>query len=96
MVWKGLIVADDERYQRAKQRVDRLKAFYWSLGMFVLVNLLLFAIDALTGGGWWFFWVTIFWGFGVVVQAVTIFGPFGGASRNWENRKIQQYMEEDK
>lgn len=87
---------EDERYQRAKQRVDRLKAFYWSLAMFVAVNLFLFAVDVLTDSGWWFYWVTIFWGFGLVVQAVMVFGPFGGVSKNWEDRKVQQYMDEDK
>jgi hypothetical protein len=93
---KGLAVVDDERYQRAKERVDRLKGFYWNLAMFGLVNLLLFAIDAFTGDGWWFYWVTIFWGFGVIVQGFTLFGPFTSMSRGWEDRKIRQYMEEDK
>ena len=89
-------MADEERYQRAKERVGRLKAFYWSAAMFVLVNVMLFTIDALTGDGWWFYWVTVFWGFGLVVQAFSVFGPFDGVSRNWEQRKIQQYMDEDK
>jgi hypothetical protein len=87
---------DDERYQRAKQRVDRLKAFYWNLAVYVAVNVFLFIVDVLTGDGWWFYWVTVFWGLGVVIQAVTVFGPFGAMTRDWENRKIQQYMDEDK
>ena len=87
---------EDERYQRARARVDRLKGFYWNLWMFINVNIFLFTVDALTGDGWWFYWVTIFWGLAVGIQAFSLFGPFSRMSQEWEARKIQQYMNEDK
>lgn len=50
---------------------------------FALVNLLLFAVDLLTGGGWWFFWPLFGWGIGLAIQAVSVFGP--GATTGAEN-----------
>ena len=39
---------DKERYQAAKKRVEDIKGFYIHLGLFVIVNLGLFAVNMLT------------------------------------------------
>jgi hypothetical protein len=36
-------------------------AFRIHLAIFLLLNLVIFLIDFLTGGGWWFYWVTLVW-----------------------------------
>jgi len=41
---------EQQRYQRAHARVEALKGFYVHAAIFVLVNLGLFAINALTAG----------------------------------------------
>jgi len=85
----------DPRYQRAKAQVDRLSAFYKSLGAFVVVGLILLAINIYTGSPWWFFWPLIFWGIGLVWQAFTAFGPSARMGSDWEQRKIKEYMDKD-
>jgi hypothetical protein len=84
----------DERYQRARQRVEELRGFYVHLLVFVLVNAGLFVLDMVSSGGTWFFWPLFGWGIGLAVHAISVFarGPFGA---DWEQRKIQQLMDRD-
>jgi hypothetical protein len=87
----------EKRYKRAHERVEALKGFYTHLTVYVLVNLGLFAINALTGGTWWFFWPLIIWGIGLTAHAVSVFlagetGPLGTA---WEERKTKEIMEKE-
>jgi len=54
---------EQDRYARAKSRVDEIRGFYMHLAAYIVVNLLLFGINMVTSPGTlWFFWVTIFWG----------------------------------
>ena len=41
----------DQRYDRAHARVKKLKGFYTHATVYVLVNIGLFVINLLTGGG---------------------------------------------
>lgn len=73
-------MSDDELYRRAERRADEKIGFYKHLYSFIGVNILLFVINAVTNflnpgneGGWWFFWITIFWGIGLVVHFLKIF-----------------------
>ncbi len=88
---------EDEKYNRAKDRVAVLKKFYGKLVSYVLV------ISALAGlnyylNEWsnaWFLWAAFGWGIGLAFKAIKVFGmnPFLG--KNWEARKIQEFMNED-
>ena len=84
---------DDERYLAAKRHVAKLRAFYVSLSTYVVVNIMLFVIDLVSGGGWWFYWVTVFWGIGLLFQAWDVWGDRWG--HDWEQRKIQEALDED-
>ncbi|MGN6031723.1 MAG: 2TM domain-containing protein [Thermomicrobiales bacterium] len=90
-----MVDPSDPRFQRAKDQVDRLSGFYKSLGAFVVVGIILFAINAYTGSPWWFFWPLIFWGIGLGVQAFGVFGPGARIGQDWQNRKVQEYMDKD-
>jgi len=88
--------SDTEKYLRAKKRVEDLKGFYSHLGIYILINLLLFIANAITSFGiWWFYWVTLFWGIGIVFHAVSVFKRRNAFSKKWEEEKIQQYMNEE-
>jgi hypothetical protein len=39
------------------------------LAIFLLLNLVLFLIDFVTGGGWWFYWITAVWSIALLFQA---------------------------
>ncbi|QSZ67414.1 2TM domain-containing protein [Methanofollis aquaemaris] len=88
---------EEESYERAQKRVRELRGFYEHLGIYLVVNLLLFAINAVTSpGAWWFYWVTLFWGVGLLFHAVGTF--LGGRilGPEWEERKVREYMEKEK
>ena len=80
---------DDEKYEKARSRVKELRDFYKNLLTYVGVNILLIIINLITSPGkLWFYWVTIFWGIGIVLHASKVFvlkGKFLG--KEWEEKK---------
>jgi hypothetical protein len=84
---------DEEKYMMAKKRVEEIKGFYGHLFSYVGVNVVLLVIDLVTGGGLWFYWVSVFWGIGLFWHAmgIFVFGKFTGSS--WEKKKIEEIME---
>ena len=86
---------DDERYEKARKRVQEIKGFYSNLISYILINVLLIIINLVTSpGSLWFYWVTIFWGIAIVIHAVKTFvlkGKFLG--EEWEQKKIREIME---
>ncbi|AXO93857.1 histidine kinase [Bacillus anthracis] len=86
----------DENYLRAKKRVENLKAFYIHLALYILVNLMLFFINISSDSSkLWFLYPLGGWGIGIVIHGLTTF-PFGIFGKEWEERKIKEYMEKDK
>ena len=78
---------EQQRYDRAHARVQALKGFYIHASAYVLVNIALFAINVLVGGGWWFYWPLLGWGIGLGVHALAVFGsaaadPGAGSGRS--------------
>jgi hypothetical protein len=87
---------EQERYAHAKRQVEEIRGFYTHLVVYVVVNLLLFTINMVTSpGGLWFYWVTIFWGVGLVFHALSVFVGGRVFGREWEERKIREYMERE-
>jgi hypothetical protein len=85
----------DERYARARKRVEQLKGFYIHLAVYLVVNIGLFAINMITSPGTlWFYWAAIGWGIAVAIQGATVmFGPFGD---DWTERKVQRIIDRDR
>src|SRR5687767_12722443 len=76
----------------ARKQAKEQRDFYANLASYAVVMVLLFVIDLLSGGSWWFFWPMLGWGVGIVMHAASVFGEnrFGPA---WEDRKTQQLLE---
>lgn len=92
----GVLIMEDRKYQRAKQRMEDEKSFYNHLIAYLVINAFLLVVNVLsTPGNWWFYWITLFWGIGVAVHGISTFSRRGIFSKEWEERKIRQYMEED-
>ncbi len=87
-----------QRYDRAHARVQAVKGFYVHATAYVLVNVALFVINLLVGGGWWFYWPLLGWGIGLGVHALSVFGFGGGGpwGQAWEERKIRELMDQDR
>jgi 2TM domain len=82
---------DDLRVQRARKRAQDMRGLYVHLLVYVCINGGLLFLDAVTGGGWWFFWVAIPWGIGLATHVVGVatdglFGP------EWEERQVDRYL----
>jgi hypothetical protein len=87
---------DDNKYRAAKSRVQQLRAFYVHLTTYIVVNAFLIILNLLTDPHQlWFYWVTLGWGVGLVAHGLQTFGSFTIFGRDWEERKIQQYMDRD-
>jgi RsiW-degrading membrane proteinase PrsW (M82 family) len=86
----------DENYERAKKRVNQLKGFYTSLIVYIVVIIFLAVVNYLTSpGAWWFLIVAFIWGIFIVAQGISIYRKRGLFSKEWEDKKIKEYMEED-
>lgn len=87
-----------EKLIRAKERVAELKKFYSGIISYVLVIAMLSAINYYVDN-WeypWFLWPALGWGIGIVFQAAKLFGRNPFLSKNWEERKIKEYMDKDR
>lgn len=88
---------DDEKYRAARKKVKELKDFYRNLITYICINILLIVINLITSPDkLWFYWVTLFWGFGIVLHASKVFilkNRFFG--QDWEERKIKEIMEKE-
>lgn len=85
----------ENKYIRAKERVEELKKFYSHLTSYVLVIVGLAALNYWTDG-WrymWFLWVAFGWGIGLIAHAIKTFNLNPFFSKDWEKRKIKEYME---
>ena len=86
----------NERYRRAKERVEKIKSFYSHLFVYIIVNLVLFIINMLTApDALWFYWPLLGWGIGLLIHAFSVFGT-KRILKDWEERKIIELMEKDK
>jgi hypothetical protein len=93
----------DERYELAYKRVKRIKGFYVHAWVYILVNAFIIissfnrsAIGTEIFLRWETFSTALFWGIGLVAHGLSVFGRNIFFGQNWEERKIQEFMEKDK
>lgn len=89
-------LSEQEKYDAALKKVRIKKGFYVNLVNYVIINILLFVINYITGGSWWFYWVTIGWGIGIVFHAFSVFGVSGYFGDEWEKKKTKELLEKQK
>ncbi|MDA9343891.1 histidine kinase [Algibacter sp.] len=87
----------DDSYVRALNHVDELKGFYYSLISYCLVIPFLIFINYKTSWGFQWFWFPMFgWGIGIAIQAFRVFVNNGAFGREWEKRKMEEFMRKEK
>jgi len=95
-VMRSQIIDDNNKYVKARKRVEDLKEFYTSLMMYPIVIPFLIFINYKTSWSFqWFWFPMIGWGIGLLFHAYKVYFTDGILGRNWEERKIRQYMEEN-
>ena len=86
----------DFRRQEAIEKVERLKGFYTHFTIYLIFVPIFISINYFGGSNFpWAIFPIVGWGIGVAGHATETFGwnPFFG--KDWERRKIEEFMEND-
>jgi hypothetical protein len=87
---------EEDKYYRAKKRVDNLKGFYSNLLSYCLIIPFLIFINLTTSPNYlWFWFPLIGWGIGICFHAFNVFNYKIGLGKEWEDRKIKEFMDND-
>ncbi|WP_203292605.1 2TM domain-containing protein [Luteirhabdus pelagi] len=84
------------KYEYAKQRVEKLKGFYWHLSIYLLFIPVFLWLNYVSNTSFpWALFPIIGWGIGLIGHAADTYewNPFFG--KDWEKRKIEEFMRED-
>ena len=80
----------------AKMRIEAIKAFYIHVGIYIIVNAVLVAINLYDDDDvYWSLLAILGWGIGLAIHALSVFGPVSNLMMKWEQRKIAQLMHKD-
>lgn len=89
----------EEAYMRAKKKVDALIGFYWHLAVYIVVNTFLILLIGLNSdggfGGFGPYATALFWGIGLLFHFLGVFGPDFIFGKDWEQRKIKEFMDKE-
>ena len=95
-------INEQERYDIAVKRVKKIKAFYSHAMVYVVINIMIVImnIQNLKPGESYFQWqnftTLFFWGIGLLAHGASVFVPDFILGRDWEERKIQEFMEKER
>ncbi len=99
------LMTNAERENAIRRRVHRLAEFYRHAVIFIVVNGLLFGINAWSVFDssqpnrwyhWWAIWPSFFWGIGLACHGLSVLPVFTIFSDEWEDRKVRELMERKK
>jgi hypothetical protein len=95
-----------ETYTRAKKRVEEIKKFYKHFAVYLVINFMFIGrriyTDIRFGDSFFeaftdidnygfFFW----WGVFLIVHAIKVFGFPSLFNKDWEERKVKEFMNEE-
>jgi hypothetical protein len=87
---------EEERYYKARKRVEEIKGFYGNLISYLAVNCFLLILNLVTSPQYlWFFWPLLGWGIGVVIHGLKVFNYSPFFNKEWEERKIKEFMDKE-
>ena len=88
---------NEDRYYKAKKRVDEIKGFYGNLISYVAVNSFLIVLNLTTSPEYlWFLWPLLCWGVGVFIHGMVTFRFMPFLGKDWEDKKIKEFLEKEK
>lgn len=94
--------SEEELYLQARKKVEKIKGFYVHFAVYIVINIFLLAIIAVNldkGENFWkfgHFSTAFFWGIGIVFHALGVFGADIIFGKDWEDRKIEEYINREK
>ncbi|MGJ8761207.1 MULTISPECIES: 2TM domain-containing protein [unclassified Polaribacter] len=98
-------LTQEQKYILAKKRVEKISKFYKHLATYIIVNSFLsaiFIVGDINDGDTFMeafsnyhnYKIWFFWGIGIAFQALNTFGLSLFMNKDWEQKKIQKYMDE--
>ena len=94
---------NNDKLKRAKKRVEQLKGFHIHLVVYLAINLLIMLGNVLVSVQqgeppfrWHMLVTPFFWGIGLAIHALNVYGPNLLFGKKWEARQIAKYMEEER
>jgi hypothetical protein len=102
----GQEFGSDEQYNLAYKKVKKIKGFYSHLRVYLIVNVIIiisnlnrdfFGHSAYENGllDWHTYSTALYWGIALLIHAFTVFGPDVFFGKDWEQKKIREYMEKE-
>ncbi|XLS28000.1 2TM domain-containing protein [Flavobacteriaceae bacterium M23B6Z8] len=90
-------------YEKARERVKKIKGYYVHIAIFIVINSFILVNAYIRSTyveesfwQWSTFTTLIIWGIGLGFHTYGVFGQQLLFSKEWEERKLKQFMEEDK
>lgn len=97
-----MTTSEEIRYKEAQKQVKRMKRFYVHAIVYVVINTMLLVerFQDLDAGEslweWKNFSTLFFWGIGLTAHGISVFAPTLILGRDWEEKKIKQFMVKEK
>ncbi len=85
----------EKRYLRAQERVDKLKGFYIHFSIYLIFIPVFVFLNLKSTSFPWALFPIGGWGMGVIGHAMETFNYNPLLGRNWEERKIREFMKKD-
>ena len=95
-------------YLRAVKRVKEIKGFYTHLMVYIVINIMVSTINMVLNhqisdsasffkalGHFSTYMTWVLWGIGLLVHGLNVFWLRATYFKKWEDRKMQEYMNED-
>lgn len=87
-------MSEEDLYNKAEKRVDEKIGFYRHLYSYIIVNVVFIVMNVIfSPGEWWFYWITVFWGIGLIGHFVKVFVIADDSKRD---KMIEKEMEKMK
>lgn len=89
------IYLNELKYERAKEHVEKLKGFYVHFAIYLLMMPVFIFLNYRSTDFPWAIFPIVGWGFGVAGHAMETFNYNPLLGKDWEERKMKQFMEEE-
>jgi len=86
---------DEYKYKKAKERVEDIKGFYIHALVYLIAISFLAYFNSISTSFPWVVFPALGWGIGLLAHGMQAYGYFPFLGKNWEERKIKEFMESD-
>ena len=86
---------NEYKYKKAKEQVEEIKGFYVHAFVYAIVIPVLAYFNYMSTNFPWVIFPALGWGLGLLAHGMQAYGYFPFLGKNWEERKIKEFMESD-